>query len=443
MYEIMERSQSNPDFLKGLNLDVSTEEFLSAERAFTYADVYDMLGNGETVAWLTPHAAIAQADGRSLYSCSWQQLMDGSCRFFFSADGKEMVVLARSLEHLLEICHVVLRLLAPSVVHSILIRGMRSRDGALIDDPNLAYLMEHCQSLKDLTLIDLAIHQNHCRVLGDYSRPDLKIVLRECRIAGAAAEALAEVLGRNQGPTKLDRCQTDNFVLANGLRGNSRLKSLTLSVSNDFDVGKLQVFAIAGALRENKGLVALDLHTEFVLSHETWDVVCDSLKTHPTLQVLRIWPRGMVQGVPLAPAVLKSRIQALVGMLEVNMSIHIIRLLHYCYSDHELFQESVVPYLEMNRFRPRVRAIQKTRPNAYRAKVLGSALLAVRTSPNRLWMFLSGNAEVAFPSTTATTTPAASFPTPATDAATVTATSTRADSTSSVSAADKVAPSAA
>jgi hypothetical protein len=42
--------------------------------------------------------------------------------------------------------------------------------------------------------------------------------------------------------------------------------------------------------------------------------------------------------------------------------------------------------------------------------VLGRALLAVRTDPNRFWVFLSGNAEVAFPSTTA----AASLPTPAT-----------------------------
>jgi hypothetical protein len=94
-----------------------------------------------------------------------------------------------------------------------------------------------------------------CRVLGTYSKPGLKIDLSYCRIAGAASEVLAEVLGRNQGPTKLDRCKTDNVVLTNELRGNNHLKSLALIVSDDFDVGKLQVFAIAGALRENKGLV--------------------------------------------------------------------------------------------------------------------------------------------------------------------------------------------
>jgi hypothetical protein len=49
--------------LQELNLNVSTEELLSAERAFTYADLYAMLGNQNTFAWLTPHAAVVPVDG--------------------------------------------------------------------------------------------------------------------------------------------------------------------------------------------------------------------------------------------------------------------------------------------------------------------------------------------------------------------------------------------
>jgi hypothetical protein len=49
--------------------------------------------------------------------------------------------------------------------------------------------------------------------------------------------------------------------------------------------------------------------------------------------------------------------------------------------------------------------------------MLGRALLAVRTDPDRLWMLLSGNAEVAFSSTNVTTTPAANLRTPAIAAA--------------------------
>jgi hypothetical protein len=79
----------------------------------------------------------------------------------------------------------------------------------------------------------------------------------------------------------------------------------------------------------------------------------------------------------------------------VNMSIHTIQVDNHYY-EHGLYREFAIPYLETNQFRPRVRAIQKTRPTAYRAKVLGGALLAARTDPNRFWMLLSENADVVF-----------------------------------------------
>jgi hypothetical protein len=98
-----------------------------------------------------------------------------------------------------------------------------------------------------------------------------------------------------------------------------------------------------------------------------------------------------------------------------------MRLLDRYDSEHELFRRSVSPYLETNRLRPRLLAIQKTRPTAYRAKVLGQALLAARADVNSFWMLLSGNAEVSFPSTTATTTLFANLQIPATVGATFTA----------------------
>jgi hypothetical protein len=132
--------------------------------------------------------------------------------------------------------------------------------------------------------------------------------------------------------------------------------------------------------------------------------------------------------------VVKSRIQVLLDMLKVNMSIHTILFYHDLYTEHELFRGSVVPS------RPRVRAIQNTRPIAYRAKLLGRAHLAERTDPNRLWMLLSGHPEVTFPSTTAKATPAANLPTTAAAAAVAfTVTATLADSTTGVSVATHVA----
>jgi hypothetical protein len=71
--------------------------------------------------------------------------------------------------------------------------------------------MEKCQTLKVLQLQDLGMDENDCCVLGTYSRPGIDIELICCRITGAAAEALAEVLGRNQGPTKLHILQPKHW----------------------------------------------------------------------------------------------------------------------------------------------------------------------------------------------------------------------------------------
>jgi hypothetical protein len=421
-----------PRGLQELNLNVSTEELVSAERAFTYADLHAMLGNEDMVAWLTPHAAVASNSPSVFYS--WRELGD-TCRFCISADGKEIVASARSLEYSLEICDVVLRLLAASVVRSV---NLSTWDGfgdvpVSINAPTLASLIEQCQSLKVLSLKDLPeIDENHCRVLGAYSRPDLEILLSWCKITSAGAVALAEVLGRNQGPTKLDSCDIDYSVLANGLRGNSRLKSLRPCFSSNLEDDNRIVLAIAGALRENKGLVELNLCPRW--NDETWGATCDSLKTHPTLQVLDL----RAGRPPWAPKVLTSRMQVLVDMMKVNTSIHTLHLPHQ-YSEHEFFRELVIPYLETNRLRPRVRAIQKTRPIVLRAKVLGRALLSARTDANLFWMLLSGNPEVAFPSTIAATTLAATLPTPATVGASANATTGAANSVATVPPATNVA----
>jgi hypothetical protein len=151
-----------------------------------------------------------------------------------------------------------------------------------------------------------------------------------------------------------------------------------------------------------------------------WNAICGSLETHPTLQVLHLWARR--RGAPfLTPAVLKSRVQALVDMMKVNISMHTLHLFERSYTEHELYRESVIPYLETNRLRPHVRAIQKTRPTAYRAKVLRRALFTFCMNSNAFWMLLSGNAEVAFPSRATTIVAAPNPPTAGTAVATSTA----------------------
>jgi hypothetical protein len=369
--------------------------------------------------------------GMGLYA--WNYLEETTCSFCFTVDGIDLVALASSTDHLLKICNVALRLLAASAVHSVRLTNRSPPYDMSIHATSLAYLMEQCQSLKLLTLQNLKMDENQCRVLGAYSRPDLEIVLYDCTISDAGASALAEILGRNQGPTKLVLCEIDNLVLADGVRGNSRLKSWSPHLSDNHNVDNRQIIAVAGALREYKGLVDLDLSCYgFKVNDETWGALCDSLMAHPTLEVLDLRFTGWMAAP--APAVLRSRMQALLDMMEVNMSIHTIRL-DCPHSQHEIFRGSVIPYLETDRLRPRLLAIQRTRPIPYRAKVLGRALLSARTNPNRFRMLLSGNADVAFPSRTTTT---ANLNTSATAATSTTATVAAVASISPAAAASSV-----
>jgi hypothetical protein len=186
-----------------LNLDVSTEELLSAERGFTYADLYAMLGDEDTVAWMAPDVIIMRADGTAEhFSENILEEGEGYCHYHFIADGKEVVATARSSDSS-QICDVVLRLLAVSGVGSISIKEYANTE-VLNNAASLANLMEECQSLKLLSfaLTESSLNSDHCRVLGAYSRPDLEIVLSHCKFTSAGASALVEILGRNQGPTK-------------------------------------------------------------------------------------------------------------------------------------------------------------------------------------------------------------------------------------------------
>jgi hypothetical protein len=164
LYDLLESQDGrvrDQNHFQERNLNVSTEELLGGERAFTFADLYAMMRVRnqdrkvrDNVAWLTPHAGMVRENGIAMRY--WNQLHE-SYRFFFSADGKAIVAFARSSDHLLEIVDVVLRLLALSVVHSLLIESLSLSGDTSISAPPLAYLMEQCQSLKFFIIEDFVI----------------------------------------------------------------------------------------------------------------------------------------------------------------------------------------------------------------------------------------------------------------------------------------------
>jgi hypothetical protein len=169
----------------------------------------------------------------------------------------------------------------------------------------------------------------------------------------------------------------------------------------------------------------LDLSYGLFVNDEMWGDICDSLETHPTLEVLILWSIS-------APAVIKSQIQALVDMMKVNTTIHTIQL-SSCYTHHELFRGSVIPYLETNRFRPRVRAIQRTRPIPSSTATIAAAANLPDTSTTATATSTANVAAVATSVMSALTTTATSSLPTATVAATDAATSATTPSNASTS----------
>jgi hypothetical protein len=230
-----------------VNLDVPIEVLLSAKRAFTYVDLYAMLGNRKMIAWLTPHAAVVSGYGRAHLSTLFLQ---DFYNFRLIVNGKEIhaMVLTFSSAAFSETFDVVRRLLLADVreVYELDLRYCNQYDETFFSAASLAHLMEQCQNLKALKLEKVFLDEDRFRVLGASSKPGLDIELKHCQIRGAAA-VLAEVLGSNQGPTKLDCCYMDYSVFATGLRGNSRLKSLKPFITDRSVVCNQEVLVIAGS----------------------------------------------------------------------------------------------------------------------------------------------------------------------------------------------------
>jgi hypothetical protein len=183
--------------------------------------------------------------------------------------------------------------------------------------------------------------------------------------------ALTESLGRNCGPTIIDRCgDLDHFALAGALRGNSSIKSLSLDNLtyglNDRDRPALtqsEVHAYASALGENQGLENLDLYY------------------HPTLQNLDIAftaGSGCISGpMSLSADETTARNQSISDMLQTNKVLHTIQASEDM--DDHIFQGSISPRLQTNLSRQRVRAIKQIRDLILRRKISDEPCMLLST----------------------------------------------------------------
>jgi hypothetical protein len=294
-------------------------------------------------------------------------------------------------------CNFLIRLLAISEQRDVYLQGS-SRTQSPLDGASLSHFFEHGREhLRAVTLRSMIFNEEHVRVLAAPPQQKLQLALRDCKFSDgdASKNVLLQWLQSGQGPTELYRCVLDSNVVADALRGNSRLRRLLLCLEKASTAGSPELSLIFRALAKDRGLTEFDAFW-YSIGDENWTLLCQSLQNHPTLTSLGLactGPKLPTEKTEMSIERKISRTRALADMLQTNTILHTIRLFPGEY-DERIYTESIEPRLETNMYRPRVLAVKKEADDRpYRQKVLGRALNCVKSNPNLVWMFLSGNVD--------------------------------------------------
>jgi hypothetical protein len=296
-------------------------------------------------------------------------------------------------------CDFVVRLLATSQEDDAFIEGRVPFNSVPISGPSLSrFFQESHANLRKVTLKDMILNEEQIGALATTDfRPDMQVILRECSLSddNGCHAAFVECLHRDRGPTVIDGCRIDCHVLAAALEGNSRVTRLWLYPASTRDDAKKSV--LFRSLAENMGFPELNLHCHSI-SDDNWMILCQSLKGHPTLTRLDLrYTRPIARDgyqIELSDEQKEQRTRLLAEMMEENTILLTIDL-NRDDRDEQIYEESILPYLETNLYRPRVLGIKKA-DIALRRPLLGRALQteSVRNKSNLLWILLSGNQDV-------------------------------------------------
>jgi hypothetical protein len=292
-------------------------------------------------------------------------------------------------------CDFAVRLLATCEERDLFIDGGDIAAPAPLSGASLSlFFQESRGDLQKFSLNRMVLSEDQCLALATMSRLDVELDISICSLAddAAAAGAFIECMQSDRGRATLYRCKIDSQLLANALTGDSRVTSFKPDFDGTDDADKAILFR---ALANNRGLVELNLYGH-PIRDKNWTILCESLQAHPTLTRLNLY--STVQRGPAGIPIIFSDEQKtlwtrlLADMVQQNTVLHTIQL-DSSERDDQIYTEEIRPYLVTNLYRPRVRAIKKTKDRPFREKLLGRALYSVRSNPNLVWMLLSENVD--------------------------------------------------
>lgn len=256
--------------------------------------------------------------------------------------------------------------------------------------------LAQCLALKtveEVVLSGLTLDLEHVRALATCSRTDCKVKLNCFRFRDGVQGALSrsafdECLHTNLGPTALVKDVVTDLPM---LSGNSRITSLLMGSS---DRAPTDTGSFLRSLGENLGLRRLNLK-RFPFNDECWATLWEVLEEHPTLKTVNLCNTAREMH-HVVPAMKRVRTQVVADALKENKVLETVHL-DESTTDHDIYHDKVLPCLERNRYLARVKKIKKCKSESLRRQVLGRSFDHIKGNADLIWMFLSENADVAFP----------------------------------------------
>jgi hypothetical protein len=258
--------------------------------------------------------------------------------------------------------------------------------------PLLSQFLRESPSLRSLDFRWFNFEEEHCRAIATLERTDIEVTLIHCTLEAEDAEDIfIESFRHNQVVSELDSCNMDsNFLCA--FSGNNSVKKLTIDTCRCNFCGEEQMRSLAKALTGNTGIEHLAVKYLNV-TEEAWSLFFHSLATHPRIKHLLLsHSLARMPGYVYMSAKLNTaRMNGIIPMLQRNTVVQTIELLDG-FEDEEVYRNSILPRLEMNRscFEVQRQAVKRADPSI-RPQLLGRALHVVRYNPELVFLFLSEN----------------------------------------------------
>jgi hypothetical protein len=337
------------------------------------------------ILWITQHAFLAVEESKDMYRFENRGYIAANIQ---AMDGQEhvliLVQLLGSVDTPMAEFDVFWRAVATSNSVQLTIRDDLERYWI----PLLWSLLEDSPLLRFLELDGFLLNEESCRALASLQGTDLEVRLTECKFEPEDAEDIfIEWFRHNQVVTKIDCCQMGSRV-SSALSGNKSVKRLKLKC----DYGEEEMRSMLQALPSNRGIEKLTMVNHCVeLSDEIWSLLFRSLSTHPRIEHVS-FDEDFLNWNDLTAESKTTRMNAILQMLQNNTVVHILDFPYDTFDYEEVYQNIVLPRLEMNRncFEVERQAVKRADP-AIRSRLLGRALHMVRYNPNLVFHFLSEN----------------------------------------------------